>query len=191
MTIGLFGGSFDPIHHGHLIVAQAAADALGLDQVRFVPAREQPFKAGQHLALPDVRARMVLLAIAGEPRFGLERAELDRPGPSYTVDTLRLLRRREPGQRFALLVGADAARDLPKWREAEALPGLADLVVFARAGTVVPELPWPVRAVTVPGIEISATDIRGRVRQGRSIRYLVPDPVAEAIRAEGLYLTDA
>lgn len=191
MAIGLFGGSFDPIHHGHLIVAQAVADALGLDQVRFVPAREQPFKAGQHLAPPEVRARMVQLAIAGEARFRLERAELDRPGPSYTVDTLRMLRRREPERRFALLVGADAARDLPKWHEAAALPELADLIVFARAGTAVPELPWPVRAVTVPAIEISATDIRGRVRQGRSIRYLVPDPVAEAIRSEGLYLTDA
>ena len=191
MAIGLFGGSFDPIHHGHLIVAQAVVDALGLDQLRFVPAREQPFKAGQHLAPPEVRARMVQLAIAGEPRFGLERAELDRPGPSYTVDTLRILRQREPEQRFTLLVGADAARDLPKWREAAALPELSDLIVFARAGTAIPELPWPVRAVTVPGIDISATDIRGRVRQGRSVRYLVPDQVAEAIRAEGLYFADA
>ena len=191
MAIGLFGGSFDPIHHGHLIVAQAVVEALGLEQLRFVPAREQPFKVGQHLASAEIRARMVALAISGEPRFGLERAELDRMGPSYTVDTLRVLRQREPAKRFALLLGADAARDLPKWREPEALAGLADLVVFARAGASVPELPWPVRAVTVPGIEISATDIRGRVRQGRSIRYLVPDPVAEAIRSEGLYLTDA
>lgn len=191
MAIGLFGGSFDPIHHGHLIVAQAVVEALGLDQLRFLPAREQPFKVGQHLAPPEVRARMVQLAIAGEPRFGLERAELDRAGPSYTIDTLRILRQREPGRRFALLVGADAARDLPQWREAAALPDLADLIVFARAGGAVPELPWPVRPVTVPGIEISATDIRGRVRQGRSIRYLVPDPVAETIRSERLYLTDA
>jgi nicotinate-nucleotide adenylyltransferase len=191
MAIGLFGGSFDPIHHGHLIVAQAVVEALGLDQLRFVPAREQPFKAGQHLAPPELRARMVQLAIAGEPRFGLERAELDRAGPSYTVDTLRILRQREPGRRFALLVGADAARDLPLWREAAALPDLADLIVFARAGGAVPQLPWPVRPVTVPGIEISATDIRARVRQGRPIRYLVPDPVVEAIRSEGLYLADA
>lgn len=191
MAIGLFGGSFDPIHHGHLIVAQAVVEALGLEQLRFVPAREQPFKAGQHLAPSEVRARMVALAIAAEPRFAIERAELDRPGPSYTVDTLRILRQREPERRFALLVGADAAVDLPKWREAEALHQLADLVVFTRAGTRAPELPWPVRSVTVPAIEISATEIRRRVRQGLSIRYLVPDLVGEAIRSDRLYLTDA
>ncbi len=191
MTVGLFGGSFDPIHHGHLIVAQAVADALGLEEVRFVPAREQPFKVGQHLAPAESRARMVELAIAGEPRFRLERAELARTGPSYTVDTLRELRAREPGQVFALLVGADAARDLPQWREAPAIAGLAELVVFARAGTPAPDLPWPVRQVVVPAIEISATDIRRRVRQGRSIRYLVPDAVLEAIRVGGLYLADA
>lgn len=191
MTVGLFGGSFDPIHHGHLIVAQAVADALGLEEVRFVPAREQPFKVGQHLAPAESRARMVELAIAGEPRFRLERAELARTGPSYTVDTLRELRAREPGQVFALLVGADAARDLPQWREAPAIAGLAELVVFARAGTPAPDLPWSVRQVVVPAIEISATDIRRRVRQGRSIRYLVPDAVLEAIRVGGLYLADA
>lgn len=191
MTIGLFGGSFDPIHHGHLIVAQAVVDALDLEEVRFVPALEQPFKSGQHLAPAEVRARMVEKAIAGEPRFRLERAELERTGPSYTVDTLRALRAREPGKRFALLVGADAARDLPKWREADVLPTLADLVVFARAGTPAPELPWPVRQVVVPAIEISATEIRRRVGEGRSIRYLVPDPVVEVIRAGGLYLPDA
>jgi nicotinate-nucleotide adenylyltransferase len=191
MTIGLFGGSFDPIHHGHLIVAQAVADALGLEEVRFVPAREQPFKVGQHLAPAEVRARMVEVAIAGEPRFRLERAELERSGPSYTVDTLRQLRTREPGRRFALLIGADAARDFPKWREASAVAELAELVVFARAGSPAAVIPWPARQVVVPAIEISATAIRRRVRQGQSIRYLVPDPVLEVIRAGGLYLTDA
>lgn len=191
MTIGLFGGSFDPIHHGHLIVGRAVVEALGLDQLRFVPALEQPFKSGQHLAPAEVRAQMVALAIAGEPRFALERAELERPGPSYTVDTLRALREREPGRSFALLIGADAARDLPKWHEAAALSGLAELVVFARAGNAVPELPWPVRVVSVPTIEISATLIRRRVAAGLSVRYLVPDAVAEAIRTGGLYLADA
>lgn len=191
MAIGLFGGSFDPIHHGHLIVAQAVVEALGLEQLRFMPAREQPFKIGQHRVSPQLRARLVGLAIAGEPRFAVEPAELDRPGPSYTVETLRILKQREPAQRFVLLVGADAARDLPQWREADALHQLADLVVFARAGVAPPDLPWPVRVVTVPAVEISATEIRRRVRQGLSVRYLVPDRVVEAIRAEGLYLTDA
>jgi nicotinate-nucleotide adenylyltransferase len=134
---------------------------------------------------------MVSLAIAREPRFRLESAELERAGPSYTVDTLRLLRAREPGREFALLVGADAARDLPSWHQAEALPTLATLVVFARPGVPVPSLPWPVRAVTVPAVDISATEIRRRVAEGRSIRYWVPDPVAECIAADRLYLPDA
>jgi nicotinate-nucleotide adenylyltransferase len=134
---------------------------------------------------------MVALAIAGEPRFALERAELERPAPSYTVDTLRQLREREPDRRFALLVGADAARELSEWRDAGALPALADLVVFARAGSEVPELPWPVQVVPVPAVGISATEVRRRVALGRSIRYWVPDPVGEAIRAAGLYLSDA
>jgi nicotinate-nucleotide adenylyltransferase len=189
--IGVFGGSFDPIHHGHLLVAQAVVEALGLEELRFVPAREQPFKIGRHAAPAEARARMVSLAIAGEPRFRLEPAELERAGPSYTVDTLRTLRAREPGREFALLVGADAASDLPSWHQAEALPTLATLVVFARPGMSVPTLPWPVRTVTVPAVDISATEIRRRVSEGRSIRYWVPDPVAECIAADRLYLPDA
>jgi nicotinate-nucleotide adenylyltransferase len=189
--IGLFGGSFDPIHHGHLIVAQVVLEALALEQIRFVPAREQPFKTGRHVAPPAIRARMVSLAIAGEPRFALERIELERPGPSYTVDTLRALRQREPGHDFAILIGADAARDLPAWREADALPRLATLVILSRPGAEIPRLPWPVRVVSVPGVDISATEIRRRVAAGRSIRYWVPEPVAECIVQERLYFPDA
>jgi nicotinate-nucleotide adenylyltransferase len=189
--IGLFGGSFDPIHHAHLVVAQVVLEALGLEQLRFVPAREQPFKAGRHGAPPAERARMVAAAIAGEPRFALETLELGRTGPSYTVDTLRALAAREPAARFALLVGADAAAELPQWREADALPGLATLVILTRPGTPLPALPWPVRVVPVPAIEISATAIRERVAAGRSIRYWVPDPVARIIHDGGLYLPDA
>jgi nicotinate-nucleotide adenylyltransferase len=191
MKVGLFGGSFDPVHHGHLIVAQVLAEALALDELRFVPAREQPFKVGRHGAPPESRARMLALAIEQEPRFRLERAELDRPGPSYTIDTLRLLAGREPDHRFTLLVGADAARELPSWREAPQLAGLAELALFARAGEAVPPLPWPHRTVTVPGVDISATAIRRRVAEGRSVRYWVPDAVAEVIRLERLYLSDA
>ncbi len=189
--IGVFGGSFDPIHHGHLLAAQAVVDVLGLEELRFVPAREQPFKIGRHFAPAELRARMVALAIAGEPKFRLETAELERTGPSYTVDTLRALRAREPGREFAFLIGADAARDMATWHQAEALPTLATLVVFARPGVPVPRLPWPVRGVTIPAVDISATEIRQRVAEGRSIRYWVPDPVAECIAADRLYLPDA
>jgi nicotinate-nucleotide adenylyltransferase len=184
---GLFGGSFDPIHHGHLLVAQVAAEMLGLDELRFVPAREQPFKVGEHAATAADRAAMVERAIAGSSAMRLERAELDRPGPSYTVDTLRALRAREPGVTFVLLVGSDAAMELPSWHEAPALGGLARIVAFGRAGDAARDLPPGVECITVPAVEISSTAIRERVRRGQSIRYWVPDAVAEFIAARGLY----
>lgn len=182
--IGLFGGSFDPVHHGHLIAAQVALEGLGLDELRFVPALQQPFKRSGHAAAGEDRAAMIELAIAEEPRFSVERCELNRPGPSYTVDTLRNLRAREPGAEFVLLIGSDAAADLPKWREAAAIPELARVVVFERAGT--PAAGHP--AVRVPAVEISATEVRQRVREGRSIRWWVPAPVAEYIARRRLYL---
>ena len=182
----LFGGSFDPVHVGHLIVAEAAADALGM-RVRFVPAREQPLKRAAHAATPEQRTAMLEAAIAGNPRFRLERIELDLPAPSYTVRTLRALAQREPGNRFVLLVGGDAVRELPNWYEVEALPGLADLVAFERAGALPPSHGLIGRTVVVPALDISATGVRERVAQGRSIRYLVPDAVREYIAAHALY----
>jgi nicotinate-nucleotide adenylyltransferase len=185
--IGLLGGSFDPIHHGHLIVAQSLHEILGLAEVRLLPAREQPFKTGLHGASAEDRAAMVALAIENEPYLRLERLELERPGPSYSVDTLRELRRREPGSRFALLLGADTVRDLTKWREAEALPGLAEIVAFGRAGAEPEDSGLVGRRVRVPSMQISATEIRRRVADGRSIRYWVPDAVAQYIARRGLY----
>jgi nicotinate-nucleotide adenylyltransferase len=182
----LFGGSFDPVHVGHLVVAEAAAEQLGLT-VRFLPAREQPFKATGHAASAPHRAAMLELAIAGNPRFKVERIELDLPVPSYTVPTLRALAAREPGNRFVLLLGADATRDLPAWFEVEALPALADVVAFARAGAEPVRHPLVSRTVVVPALDVSATDIRARVRAGRSIRYLVPEPVRAYIAEHGLY----
>ena len=186
-VVGLFGGSFDPIHHGHLLVAQAAAEVLGLGEIRFVPAREQPFKAGGHSATAADRAVMVEEAIAGSPGMRLERLELDRPGPSYTVDTLRALRAREPGTSFVLLVGSDAAMGVPRWHEASELSRLARLVAFGRAGTTAGALPPGIEYITVPAVEISSTAVRERVRRGQSIRYWVPDAVADFIAARGLY----
>lgn len=186
--IGLFGGSFDPVHHGHLIVGQVAAEKLKLDSLRYVPAREQPFKVGQHRTSSDHRAAMLLLALAGAPRLTVDRSELSRPGPSYTVDTLRHLREREPGAEFMLLLGADAAADLPAWKEAERLPELARIAVFGRPGSPVPALPWITATVEVPAINISATEVRRRARAGQSVRYWVPDAVAEYIAAHQLYL---
>jgi nicotinate-nucleotide adenylyltransferase len=182
----LFGGSFDPVHLGHLIVAETAAEALSAT-VRLMPAREQPFKRAAHEATPEQRAEMLALAVRGNPRLQVERVELGLPVPSYTVRTLRALREREPGNRFTLLLGADAAQDLAGWWEVEALPRLADVVVFARPGAAVPRHPLIDRVIDVPAIGLSATDVRERVRAGKSIRYLVPDAVREYIAAHGLY----
>ena len=168
------------------MVAEAAAEQLGM-AVRFLPAREQPFKADAHAASAAQRLAMLELAIADNPRFKVEPIELDLPAPSYTVPTLRALAAREPGNRFVLLLGADAARDLPSWFEVEALPGLADVVAFARAGTEPLRHRLVSRTVEVPALAVSATDIRARVRAGRSIRYLVPEPVRAYIAAHGLY----
>ena len=180
------GGSFDPVHIGHLVAAEAVADALGAT-VRFLPAREQPFKRAAHGATAEQRAEMLELAVAGNPRFRVERVELDLPTPSYTVRTLRALAAREPGNRFTLLLGADAAAELSGWREVEALPELADLVVFARPGAAVPRHSLIRRVVEVPALDVSATLVRERARLGRSIRYLVPEAVRGYIAAHGLY----
>lgn len=186
--IGLLGGSFDPIHHGHLIVARVAAETLGLSEVRFVPAREQPFKVGRHGASAEHRAAMLGLAVAGAPGFAVERLELERAGPSYTVDTLRELRAREPARELTLLLGADAAAELGAWRSAAELPALARIVVFARPGSPAPRSDLIAETIRVPALDISATGIRARVRAGLSIRFWVPDPVAEYIARHRLYL---
>ena len=185
--VGIFGGSFDPIHHGHLIVARVAAETLGLDEVRFVPAREQPFKVGTHAAAAAHRAAMVKLAIERSEGFSLDTLELERTGASYTVDTLRAMRERDSGAELVLLVGADAAADFPQWRESDAVARLARVVVFGRAGSAPVRLPGAWRTIDVPAIAISATEIRRRVRAGRSIRYWVPDAVADYVAAHGLY----
>jgi len=168
------------------MVAEAAADQLGMP-IRFVPALEQPFKGTAHEAGPAQRAAMLDLAIAGNPRFRVERIELELPPPSYTVRTLRALATREPGNRFTLLLGADAARDLPSWFEVEALPALADVVTFARAGEKPAAHRLVRRSIEVPAVDVSATDIRRRVRVGQSIRYLVPEAVRAYIAEHGLY----
>lgn len=185
--VGLLGGSFDPVHNGHLLAGQGAVEQLGLAELRFVVAREQPWKQGRHAASAVHRAAMLERAVQGDPVLRVERIELDRPGPSYTVDTLRALGAREPAVQFVLLLGSDAAAGLPQWHEAPEVGRLARIVAFARAGKSGPPLPRGIEQVTVPGIEISSTTIRERVRRGETIRYWVPDAVADYIAEHGLY----
>jgi nicotinate-nucleotide adenylyltransferase len=182
VRIGLFGGSFDPVHHGHLLTARALLESGRVDQLRLVPAGEQPFKAGQHWAAAADRAAMVALSLDGEPGLMIERREVERAGPSYTVDTVRALQAAWPGAELTVFVGSDAAADLPQWKEADTLRALARIVAFRRPGA----LPPP-EGLEVPQLDISSTDIRTRILAGRSIRYLVPERVAEYIASHRLY----
>lgn len=191
MRIGVFGGSFDPVHIGHLIVAEAAADGLRLDQVRFIPTREHPFKGTKQHATGTHRVEMLRIALAGNPRFVLDRQEMARPGPSYTVDTLCALRDAFSDDRLFLLIGADAAAELAAWHHSERLAELATVTVLTRPGALRPDHPVVTEVVTVPAIGVSATAIRAARQEGRSIRYQVPDAVAAYIDTHGLYLENA
>ena len=187
MRLGVFGGSFDPVHVGHLIVAEAAADILQLEKILFVPARVQPFKIGQHSASAEDRVAMLQLAIAENPRFSLDRREIERDGPSYTVDTLRELHSETPQDELFLLVGADAAWDLPRWHDAELLTRYANLIALSRPGLEIPDFEMISNAVDVPAINLSATHIRQSISKGVSLRYLLPSAVLEYIESNGLY----
>ena len=179
------------MHHGHLIVAQSAVEQLALDHVRFVPTWRQPFKEAGHESSPEHRLAMLEAAVAGDPRLRVDPVEVNRRGTSFTVETLRSLAVVFPDDRLFLLVGADAARDLPLWKEAEAIGDLADVVALTRPRVAAPQDAYVDRWIPVPSIDISATDIRHRVKSGRSIRYLVPPSVREYIDANKLYLEGA
>lgn len=186
MRIGIFGGTFDPVHLGHLIVAEAAADALNLDQVRLIPTCVQPFKVDWDVSDPVDRLALLRLAVEGNPHLIVDDREIRRGGVSYTVDTVESLRHEFPNDQLFLLVGADAARDLPRWRAQDRIRSACTVAVLSRPGTTAVELAGA-ESVTVPAIDISATQVRDRVRSGRSIEYLVPPAVAEYIRDRQLY----
>ncbi|MEW5926339.1 MAG: nicotinate-nucleotide adenylyltransferase [Gemmatimonadota bacterium] len=188
MRIGVFGGTFDPPHHGHLAVAADVHDALGLDRVLLVPSAVPPHKRHTVQAPAEVRLEMLHAAVRGDPRFEVDDLELRRPGPSYTVDTLRALRERFPGAELFFLVGADNVRELSSWREPEEIVRLARIVAVPRGcESIDAEAPFPFLAVPVIRTEVSATEVRRRVAAGLSIRYLVPDAVREIVAREGLY----
>lgn len=199
--ITLFGGSFNPIHLGHLIIARSVAEQLELDRVIFLPSATPPHKTGTDLVAPEHRAEMVRLAIADEPGFEFSDFDLTRAGPSYTVETVAHFRQ-ELGPEATLhwIIGADSLPELPTWHRVRALVESCHIVTAARPGweqidfdALGPRLgdqhTATLRAnmVKAPRIDISATDIRQRVRSGKSIRYLVPESVRQYILAHGLY----
>ena len=190
--IGLFGGTFDPPHAGHLALAECAREQLRLDQVLFVPAGSPPHKRGQRRSSASARVAMTRLAVRGNPAFRVSTLEVRRRGPSLTLDTLRHLRATHPKARLFLLMGADSLDDFRSWHEPEAIAALATLAVARRPGaarrarSATPRA-WRVVHLGNPGLELSSSDVRARVRAGRSVRYLVPDAVAGYVARHRLY----
>lgn len=195
--LGLLGGTFDPIHCGHLVAAAEAHHQLDLERVLFVPTGSPPHKPDSSVSLVEHRVRMVELALADHPHFELSRADVDRPGPSYTVKTLELLRREwGPGPTIFFIEGADSLADFLTWYQPQRLLELCQLAVVERPGVELdleeldrrlPGLAAKVHWVQMPCLEISSSDLRARVRAGRSISCLVPPPVEAYIREHDLY----
>jgi len=199
--IGLFGGSFDPIHVGHLIIAEQFREGLALDEVRIVPAKVSPFKTESPPSSDKDRLEMIRLAIGANPHFSVDDSEIRRGGVSYTVDTVRAMQESEPQSDFYLLIGADSLVDLKKWREPSDLLSRVQLVVARRGGMPDPDwtslmgiaTPAQIEAIQrirldVPSMEIASRDIQRRVREGRSVRYLVPAAVEAYAKEHKLWL---
>ena len=196
-TLGLFGGTFDPIHLGHLRAAESAREALLLDNVTFVPARNPPHRP-EPLSSPVDRYAMVALATIGHPQFDVSDLELTREGPSFTVDTVKAFRDAHAEDRLVLIVGSDTFPEMGTWKDREVLESCCTIAVVGRPQegdqpkassrhADAPSAGAAVKRVDGPPLGISSTSIRRRVREGQSIRYLVPDAVADYIRKRGLY----
>ena len=198
IRLGIYGGSFDPVHLGHLLLAETCREECELDRVLFLPCGQSPHKPNGAIASGHQRAEMLEFAVAGDPRFGICRIEQERSGPSFTVETLRQLRAEQPDSELFFLMGADSLADLPLWREPQAILELATIVAVNRGQRPPPDLASlearlgpivrdRVRFVTMPAVDLSATEIRERVRSGRSLRFRVPRAVEEYIRQHGIY----
>jgi nicotinate-nucleotide adenylyltransferase len=187
--IGLFGGSFDPVHLGHLMVARSALEELHLDRLYIIPASQSPFKPDQQPASAAARVQLLRLAFDGQTNCEIDTQELEREGVSYAIDTARAYADRFSGAELFYLIGADHVPTLPQWREAEALAPLVTFVVVPRSGEPVADFPEPFRGQILRGqpMEISASDIRQRLRDGEKIDHLTPQRVAEALKTMHLY----
>jgi nicotinate-nucleotide adenylyltransferase len=192
--IGVIGGTFDPVHHGHLVAAEEARWQFGLDRVVFVPTG-RPWQKPVGVSPAEDRYRMTVLATASNPAFEVSRLEIDHPGPTYTVDTLRRLRAGQPrGTRLFFITGADAVLQILTWKEPDQVLALAEFIAATRPGfhldqlvRQVPGATGRVHPMEIPALAISSSDIRGRVARGAPVRYLVPEGVAGYIADHGLY----
>ena len=200
MRLGIFGGTFDPIHLAHLLLAESCREACHLDKVLFVPAACSPHKTDQQPSSDGARVEMLKLAIGGHPDFDVSTIEIDRGGVSYTVDTLDRIRHQQPAGELFLLMGADSLADLPTWREPSRICQLATPCIVSRPSSPVVNLEGLARLVTaeklaeieqslvkMPQLDISSSDLRQRVASGRSIRYRTPRAVEKFIEMQGLY----
>ena len=189
--VGVMGGTFDPIHHGHLVAASEVAAGFGLDEVIFVPTGQPTFKLDQRVTPAEHRYLMTVIATASNPRFTVSRVDIERPGVTYTIDTLRDLKRERPDDELFFITGADAVAEILKWKDVSQLWELAHFVAVNRPGHDLDLSGIPDGVVTtleVPAIAISSSDCRVRARAGQPIWYLVPDGVVQYITKYGLYL---
>ncbi len=196
VRLGVFGGTFDPIHYGHLRLANEALHQFQLDRVLFIPAGRPPHKLGEPVTEPHDRWAMTLLAVATHPQFDISSMEMERQGPSYTVDTLLELREAHGAATdFYFIMGADAVLEMRTWKQPERVLDLCQLILSARPGFDLESLKRvPIRGLVErakvmhgPLMDVSSTEIRKRILSGQSIRYMTPDPVVEYIRKSGLY----
>ena len=187
--LGVMGGTFDPIHVGHLVTAEEALHQFSLDEVVFVPTGRPWMKEHEVVASPEDRFHMTTLGIEPEPRFRVSRLEVDRGGATYTIDTLRAIRDEEPGVELSFITGADAMLEIMRWKEHEILFDLAHFIAATRPGYDIERFDAhpDVTVMHIPALAISSTDIRTRVGDGRPIRFLVPERVEAYIRETGLY----
>jgi nicotinate-nucleotide adenylyltransferase len=192
--VGVMGGTFDPIHHGHLVTAEEAVVQFGLDQVVFVPTGRPWMKADRVVSPSEDRYLMTVVATASNPRFSVSRVEIDREGPTYTVDTLRELADEHPDAELYFITGADAILEIFDWKDPEDVLGLAHFIAATRPGydlarfeAAAPTHHPKVSTMDIPALAISSSDIRERVKEGRAIRYLLPEGVKSYIEKQGLY----
>jgi len=195
VRLGIFGGTFDPIHIGHLVAAQVTLEEAELDRVLFVPAGVNPLKVGRQITDGEHRLNMVQAAVGDHPKFLVEDWELQQPGPSFTANTLEYLHEKYPDDELFLIIGADNLHILPKWRAVDKITELATILAVTRPGfelkseahLMFPELAKRVQYVEIPGLDISSTWIRERLVKNRSVEHLLATPVIRYIKEQGLY----